>query len=57
MLLALGVIYLGGWSWLAALTGARNAFVAGVAPFVVADVVKIAIAAMLLPYAQRLGVR
>ena len=53
MLVALAVIYLGGWSWLAALTGARNAFVAGVAPFVVADIVKIAIAAMLLPYAQR----
>lgn len=54
MLVALGVIYLGGWSWLAVLTSARNAFVAGVAPFVIADVVKIAIAAMLLPQAQRL---
>jgi len=53
MLVALGVIYLGGWSWLAVLTGARNAFVAGVAPFVIADVVKIAIAAALLPQAQR----
>jgi biotin transport system substrate-specific component len=53
MLVALGVIYLGGWSWLAVLTGARNAFVAGVAPFVIADIVKIAIAAALLPQAQR----
>jgi biotin transport system substrate-specific component len=55
MLVALAVIYLGGWSWLAVLTGARNAFVAGVAPFVIADIVKVAIAAMLLPYAQRVG--
>lgn len=54
MLVALAVIYLGGWSWLAALTGARNAFVAGVAPFVLADIVKIAIAAALLPQAQRI---
>ena len=53
MLVALGVIYLGGWSWLAALTGARNAFAAGVAPFVVADIVKIAIAATLLPTFQK----
>ena len=52
MLIALAVIYLGGWSWLAALTGARNAFVAGVAPFVVADIVKIAIAAAPFAVAQ-----
>ena len=54
MLLALGVIYLGGWSWLAALTDARSAFVAGVAPFVVADIVKVAIGAALLPKAQQI---
>lgn len=54
MLLALGVIYLGGWSWLAILTDARSAFVAGVAPFVVADIVKVAIGAALLPKAQKL---
>jgi len=54
MLLALGVIYLGGWSWLAALTDARTAFTAGVAPFVVADIVKVAIGAALLPKAQRI---
>ncbi|HEV8658320.1 MAG TPA: biotin transporter BioY [Thermoanaerobaculia bacterium] len=54
MLIALAVIYAGGWAWLALLTNARNAFVAGVAPFVIADVVKIAIAAALLPSAQRL---
>ncbi len=57
MLLALAVIYAGGWSWLAVLMGSRTAFVAGVAPFVTADVVKIAIAAALLPQAQRLIAR
>lgn len=54
MLLALTVIYLGGWSWLAMLTDARSAFFAGVAPFVVADIVKVAIGAMLLPKAQQI---
>lgn len=54
MLLALGVIYLGGWSWLAMLTDPRTAFAAGVAPFVLADIVKVAIGAALLPKAQEL---
>lgn len=54
MLLALGVIYLGGWSWLAALTDARTAYIAGVQPFVLADIVKVAIGAALLPKAQKL---
>ncbi len=54
MLLALGVIYLGGWSWLALLTDARTAYTAGVAPFVLADIVKVAIGAALLPKAQQL---
>ena len=57
MLLALGVIYAGGWSWLAMLTDARSAFVAGVAPFVVADIVKVAIGAALLPKAQQIIAR
>jgi biotin transport system substrate-specific component len=57
MLLALGVIYLGGWSWLATLTDARTAFFAGVAPFVLADIVKVAIGATLLPKAQQLVAR
>ncbi len=57
MLLALGVIYLGGWSWLAILTDARAAFAAGVAPFVVADIIKVAIGAMILPTAQKLIAR
>lgn len=54
MLLALGVIYLGGWSWLTMLTDPRTAFAAGVAPFVLADIVKVAIGAALLPKAQEL---
>ena len=57
MLTALAVIYAGGWSWLSMVAGARNAFTLGVAPFVVADIVKVAIAAALLPYAQRLVTR
>lgn len=54
MLVALGVIYLGGWSWLAVLVGPREAFFTGVTPFVLADIVKIAIGAALLPYAEKL---
>lgn len=57
MLLALGVIYLGGWSWLAALTDARSAFIAGVVPFVLADIIKVAIGAALLPKAQQVIAR
>jgi biotin transport system substrate-specific component len=54
MLLALAVIYLGGWSWFAMLTDARTAFASAVAPFVIADIVKIALGATLLPKAQEL---
>ena len=57
MLLALGVIYLGGWSWLTVLTDARTAYVSGVAPFVLADIVKVAIGAALLPKAEQLIAR
>lgn len=57
MLLALGVIYAGGWSWLAALVGAQAAFAAGVAPFLLADIVKVAIGAALLPKAQKIIAR
>lgn len=53
MLLSLAVIYLGGWSWLAILTDARTAFTSGVAPFLLADIVKVALGAALLPKAQR----
>ncbi|HEY0144493.1 MAG TPA: biotin transporter BioY [Thermoanaerobaculia bacterium] len=54
MLAALAVIYAGGFAWLALLTDARTAFAGGVAPFVLADVVKVAIGAALLPYAQKI---
>jgi biotin transport system substrate-specific component len=54
MLLALGVIYLGGWSWFTVLTDPLYAYVKGVQPFILADIVKIAIGAALLPKAGRL---
>ena len=56
MLAGLGVIYLGGVSWLAAafLPSAGAAVTAGLAPFVVLDVLKVAAAAMILPQAWRL---
>jgi biotin transport system substrate-specific component len=57
MLTALAVIYLGGWSWLSLLIGPQKAFVAGVAPFILADILKIAIGAALLPQAQKLVAR
>jgi len=53
MFVGLAVIYLGGWSWLAVISGPRAAFAMGVAPFIAADAVKIAIGAMLLPYVKR----
>jgi biotin transport system substrate-specific component len=54
MLVALAVIYLGGWSWLAAFTGAKSAWLGGVRPFVLADILKVAVGASLLPQLQRL---
>jgi len=54
MLAALGVIYLGGWSWLAVQFGPRAAFTMGIAPFVVADIIKVAIGAAILPQVEKL---
>ena len=54
MLAALAIIYAGGWSWLAMMTSPSSAFFAAVTPFVLADIVKVALAAALLPSAQRL---
>lgn len=54
MLLALGVIYLGGWAWYATVFSARTAFAVAVAPFILTDIVKVALGAALLPKAQRL---
>jgi biotin transport system substrate-specific component len=54
MLAALAVIYLGGWTWLAAFIGAQSAWLGGVRPFVLADILKVAVGASLLPQLQRL---
>lgn len=54
MLLALAVIYAGGWSWLAVIAGPSRAFALGVVPFLIADVIKVALGAALLPKAQKL---
>ena len=53
MLVSLVVIYIGGWSWLAIANGPRGAFAMGVAPFILADAVKIAIGAAVLPYLEK----
>jgi biotin transport system substrate-specific component len=57
MIAAQAVIFLGGWSWLAVLTSPAVAFAQGVAPFLVADLVKVAFGAAMLPYAQKLVAR
>jgi len=57
MLVALAVIYLGGWSWLAVFAGPKAAWLGGVQPFIVADIIKVAIGASLLPQLQRLIAR
>ena len=56
MLVGLGLIYLGGVSWLAAafLPSPAAAVAAGIAPFIVLDVLKVAAAAMILPQTWRL---
>lgn len=55
MVSGIATIQLLGWSWLATVIGlgAMGAFTAGVAPFLLGDLVKILIAALLLPAAQR----
>jgi biotin transport system substrate-specific component len=57
MLTALAVVYIGGWSWLSIGVGPSAAFRMAVAPFVLADIIKIAIGAALLPHVQRLIAR
>jgi biotin transport system substrate-specific component len=50
MLIGSAVILLTGWAWLAtALGSAKAAFAAGVAPFILGDIVKIALATAVLP--------
>ncbi|MEQ9314689.1 MAG: biotin transporter BioY [Henriciella sp.] len=43
-----GIILLMGWAWLATIIGAQQAFVAGVAPFLVGAVIKSALGAAIL---------
>ena len=48
------IIYVAGASWLASFTGAEKALTAGVLPFLYGDVLKLAVAAGLMPVAWRL---
>lgn len=59
MIAAIVTLYLGGWSWLAAAwgMGSRVAFFAGIAPFFLADLVKVAIAVLTVPTASRVIAR
>jgi biotin transport system substrate-specific component len=57
MLAALVVIYAGGWSWLVQFMGARQAFLTGIAPFVIADLIKVALGALLVTPAKKLLAR
>src|SRR5438270_4899981 len=57
MLTALVIIYAGGWAWLAILSGPRAALAMGIVPFVIADIIKVAIGAAILPYAEKLVTR
>lgn len=43
-----GVILLMGWAWLATIIGAKEAFIAGVAPFLIGTVIKSALGAAIL---------
>jgi biotin transporter BioY len=49
MVLGSVMILLGGWAWLARFVGPAAAFNAGVAPFLIGDLIKIALAAAVLP--------
>ena len=59
MVAAIVTLYVGGWGWLAGAwgMGSRLAFFAGIVPFFAADLVKVAIAVLLLPTASRLVAR
>jgi biotin transport system substrate-specific component len=57
MLTALAIIYAGGWTWLAIIAGPAAAFTMGIVPFVIADIVKVAIGAAIVPHAQKLVTR
>jgi len=54
LLAGLAMIYLGGFAWMTRFAPSLGAaFAQGIAPFIVADLVKVAIAAMALPRAAR----
>ena len=57
MLTALAIIYAGGWTWLAILAGPAAAFTMGIVPFVIADIIKVAIGAAIVPYGEKLVTR
>jgi biotin transport system substrate-specific component len=55
MLAGLAIVFIGGVSWLTGLTGSPSSAVAtGFAPFIVADIVKVSLAALILPGAWKL---
>jgi biotin transport system substrate-specific component len=49
------VVLAGGWAWLATIAGPQVAFVTGVAPFLIGDLIKSAIAAAVLPAFRKAG--
>jgi biotin transport system substrate-specific component len=49
MAIGAGLILLSGWAWLSVLRTPVSAFKAGVAPFIIGEIVKIALAASVLP--------
>jgi len=54
MLLGNALIYLSGLAWLTQFVGTQNALMAGLYPFIIGDIIKIALAALLLPAGWKL---
>ena len=54
MMIGNAIIYVAGASWLASFIGAEKALTAGVLPFLYGDILKLAVAAGLMPVAWRL---
>jgi biotin transport system substrate-specific component len=56
MVAAIALIYLGGWTWLTAgyQLSATTAFTSGVAPFILADLCKALLAAIVAPQAEKI---
>ncbi len=50
MLAGLAIVFIGGVSWLASLTGSPSRAIAeGLVPFILPDIIKVSIAALILP--------